>query len=171
MSWSSAARRAFIVALLLPLAACGFHPLYGDQPAFSYDPNLAAIKIAPIRDHIGQIVETSLREQLNPRGADVKTRYLLKVVLSVARADLGIERNATSLRSRITLDASYSLSETGAAHPLHEGKSAAVTSFNFTNDAYAATVAEESARRQAAEDVSRDIAVQVALWLRGQHPG
>lgn len=174
MSWSSGrrgGRLALAAALLLLLAACGFHPLYGDEPAFGYDPALAAIKVLPIPDRVGQIIEDSLREQFNPRGADVATRYLLKVGITIVRSDLAIQLNATSLRSRITIIADYTLTTPGREKPLYHDKSTAVTSFNLPSNDYAATVAEDHARAVAARDLSTTIAAKVILFLHQGHTG
>jgi LPS-assembly lipoprotein len=168
MWWS---RRVALILMLLPLGGCGFHPLYGGQPAFSGDPTLATIAVLPIEDRIGQILEDSLREQFNPLGLSVKPHYLLKVTLTVARTDLGIQLNATSLRSRLTLLANFTMTEAGKNAPFYTDHTSAVTSFNLPDNAYAATVAEDHARAQAADDLSQDIATRITLFLRQRKAG
>jgi len=168
MSWS---RLLLLLLLLLPLGGCGFHPLYGAQPTFGDDPTLAAITVLPIQDRVGQIVENSLREQFNPLGLAVKPRYLLKVGINIARSDLGIQLNATALRSRLILAANFTLTQPGKDVPVYSDKASAVTSFNVPDDAYAATVAETHAREQAAEDLSQDIATRIVLFLRRRPAG
>jgi len=163
MSWSR--RRILAILAAAPLAGCGFHPLYGGQTAGEYDPMLAAIKVAPIADREGQILELALRERLNPRGADVRQRYLLTVILGLNRVDLGIQRNATSTRSEISAFANYTL--TGAGAPV-TGQTRTVAAFNLQNDAWAATVAEKDAREHAIQDLADTIALQLALWARRQ---
>ncbi|MDE2227609.1 MAG: hypothetical protein KGL11_01025 [Alphaproteobacteria bacterium] len=148
-----------------PLAGCGFHPLYGGATAGEYDPTLAAIKVQPIQDREGQMLELALREKLNPRGAPVPTRYNLIVVLTLSRADLGIQRNATSTRSEINASASYTLSGDGVSVT---GQSHTVSAFNLQNDAWAATVAEDDARERAIEDLANAVVLQLSLWSRGR---
>src|SRR5215469_9506378 len=83
MSWS---RRGILAALAAaPLAGCGFRPLYGGHAAGEYDPRLATIKVTPIADRNGQILELALREKLNPRGVALPTRYTLSVTLTLGR--------------------------------------------------------------------------------------
>ena len=45
------------------------------------------------------------------------------------------------------------------------------TSFNEPDDAYAATVAEDHAREEAASDLGREIAERVTLYFRTQRAG
>lgn len=163
MSWS---RRGILAALAAaPLAGCGFHPLYGGHAAGEYDPRLAAVKVAPIPDREGQLLELALREKLNPRGMMLPTRYTLTVNLALVRSDLGIQRNATSTRSEINATASYSLSGDGTSIA---GSSRTVSAFNLQDDAWAATVAENDARERAIEDLADAIYMQLSLWSQRQ---
>ena len=163
MLWS---RRGILAALAAaPLAGCGFHPLYGGHTAGEYDPRLAAIKVNPIENREGQLLELALREKLNPRGALLATRYTLKVTLTLSRADLGIQRNATSTRSEINAAASYSLSGDGTSVT---GSSRTVSAFNLQDDAWAATVAEKDARERAIQDLADAIYMQLSLWSQRQ---
>jgi len=163
MSWS---RRNILAALAAaPLAGCGFHPLYGGRTAGEYDPRLAAIKVAPIPDREGQMLELALREKLNPRSVTAPTRYSLTVTLKLTQSDLGIQRNATSTRSEINAAASYLLSGGGTNVT---GNSRTVTAFNLQDDAWAATVAEKDARERAIADLADAIYMQLSLWSQRQ---
>lgn len=163
MSWS---RRGILAALAAaPLAGCGFHPLYGGHTAGEYDPRLAAIKVAPIPDREGQLLELALREKLNPRGVTLPTRYTLTVNLALVRSDLGIQRNATSTRSEVNATANYTLIGDGSRIA---GNSRTVSAFNLQDDAWAATVAENDARERAIEDLADAIYMQLSLWSQRQ---
>lgn len=163
MSWS---RRHILAALAAaPLAGCGFHPLYGGETAGEYDPNLAAIKVSSIPDREGQVLALALREKLNPRGVAESTRYTLAVTLTLSRTDLGIQANSTSTVSEINAFASYQLTGTGVTV---NGHSRAVSSFNLQNDAWAATVSEDDARRRAILDLADAIYLQLSLWSQRQ---
>jgi LPS-assembly lipoprotein len=145
MSWS---RRALLAAVAAAsLAGCGFSPLYGGRTAGGYDPDLAAIKVATIPDRSGQILAVSLREKLNPRGVDTPVRYTLKTEIDVSRGDLGIERNATSLRGQVDVVAGYELVGPGGAILLR-GRSHTISAFNIELDG------------------SDDIVTNLALYVR-----
>lgn len=161
MSWS---RRRFLAILAAaPLAGCGFHPLYAGETVGEYDPLLAAIKVEPIPDRSGQLLELALREQLNPRGVAVRTRYRLRIGLTLTRTNLGIQRNATSTRAEIRAVADYQLDGNGASI---SGQANTISYFNLQNDAWAATVAEDDARERAIQDLADSIALRLSLWAR-----
>jgi len=165
MSWS---RRALLIALAAaPLGGCGFHPLYGGRTAGGYDPDLAAIKVAPIADRAGQMLALSLREKLNPRGAEAPVRYTLQTSVTVARGDLGIERNATSVRGQVDAVASYDLIGPGGAILFH-GRSHTISAFNIVLDGYATQVAEDDARARALNDISDDMVMNLSLFVRNR---
>ncbi|MGH7008769.1 MAG: LPS assembly lipoprotein LptE [Stellaceae bacterium] len=163
MSWS----RRHILAILAaaPLAGCGFHPLYRGEAGSEYDPTLAAIKVEPIADREGQILELALRDKLNPRGAAVPQRYTLQVALTLTRSDLGIQTNAAATASEINASASYRLIGDGVNV---SGSTRTVSAFNLQNDAWAATVAENDARDRAVEELADTIVTQLTLWARRQ---
>ncbi len=165
MSWS---RRALLAALAAaPLCGCGFHPLYAGRTAGAYDPDLAAIKVAPIPDRAGQILALNLREKLNPRGVDMPVRYTLRTTITVARGDLGIQRNATSVRGQIDAVAHYDLTgPDGAA--LFSGRSHTVSAFNIEPDGYATQVAQDDASQRALYDVSDDMVMNLSLFMRNR---
>jgi LPS-assembly lipoprotein len=167
MSWS---RRALLIGLAAAsLAGCGFHPLYSGRLAGEYDPELAAIKVAPIPDRQGQILAESLREKLNPRGVSIPVRYVLTVSLDVTRSDFGIQRDATSTRGEINVRALYTLDPaTGASQTLYAGRSRSVSSFNVLNDGYATQVAAEDARDRALKDLADDIFLNLELYVKNR---
>ena len=169
--YRSGARRAVAALLLLLLAGCGFHPLYADQSPLGYDPTLAAIQVRPVPDRIGQILVDTLREQLNPRGASLKTRYILTINLALNRSDLGVRRDNTSSRGELAINASLILNEAGNNTVAFKDTIRVLTAFNLSDDAYAATVAEQNAREEAAADLGREIAQRLAVYVRRQRGG
>jgi LPS-assembly lipoprotein len=162
-------RRAVVaLALILPLAGCGFHPLYAANKAADVDPTLAAIKVLPVPNRVGQMLVDQLREQLNPAGERVAIRYLLTISLSVARSDLGLRRDNTSTRVEVRLEANLRLDVLGGKPTSFNENIRTITSFNQPDDAYAALVAEQKAQEEAASDMSREIAERLNVYVR--HP-
>src|SRR5690348_9360456 len=102
-------RRGFLLFGALALGGCGFRPLYGPRGAQDWDPDLAAIKVDHIPDRPGQVLALALRENLNPAGKAVPVKWHLQTALTIARSDLGIQRNATATSSEITVSASFAL--------------------------------------------------------------
>jgi LPS-assembly lipoprotein len=167
MSWSS--RRALLALPLLALVGgCGFHPLYSQQEQEVLDPDLAAITVLPIADRDGQKLEFLLREQLNPDALAVKPRYVLQVVLRAQRLDLGLQRDATSVRGRIDSSATMTLSSLDTHKQVYTSTAQSSSDFTILEDAYAAQVGEDAARERAVRDLGDQICLRLALFLRQQ---
>ncbi len=175
MSWFSTARpRAVatrgvvLLVVVCALAGCGFRPLYAPRAPQDWDPDLAAIAVGSIADRPGQILALALRENLNPGGVAVATRWRLNTRLTVARADLGIQRNATATSSEITVSASYVVTEASSGKQVYSSTSRAVGDFNQLNDAYATQVAADDAQDRALREVADEMTMRMALFVRQQ---
>lgn len=167
-SWSSATltRRGVLLLVASALGGCGFRPLYAPRAPRDWDPDLAAIAVAPIPNRSGQILALALRENLNPGGASVATRWRLSTTLTVGRSDLGIQRNATATSSEITVSASYVVVDAGNGKQVYSSTSRAVGDFNQFNDAYATQVAADDAQDRALHEIADEMAMRMALFVR-----
>jgi hypothetical protein len=180
MSWSDRpvvlirgvlTRRALIMATLaVTIAGCGFHPLYAPSGPHDWDPALASISVAPIRDRPGQILEQALRENLNPGDMSVKPRWRLSTELTVQRADFGIQRNATATTSEVVISATYRLVDLDdkGNKQVYTNISRATGDFDQLSDAYATQVAADNARDRALQQVADDMVIRLALFVRAQ---
>jgi LPS-assembly lipoprotein len=162
MSWS---RRDLAGLLLLPLAACGFHPMYGQEEEAVDEPELSAIAVGPIPDRMGQQLELALREALNPEGLTVKPRYRLSVALTATRVDLGIQRDATSTRGRISAYVTLQVADVATNKSIYSSRAQSVADFNILTDAYAAQVAEDDARTRTVRDLAAEIRTRLTLFV------
>ncbi|HXZ00551.1 MAG TPA: hypothetical protein VEI03_11160 [Stellaceae bacterium] len=163
MSWS---RRALLGLALLALAGCGFHPMYSEREMALDAPELAAITVGPIPNRVGQQLELSLREALNPQGLAASPRYRLNVALTMNRIDLGIQINATSTSGRIDAYATMTLVQLDTSKTIYTSRTQSTAYFNILTDAYAAQVAEDDARSRTVRDLTAEIRTRLALFLR-----
>jgi LPS-assembly lipoprotein len=162
--WRS--RRSLLALALLPLAACGFHPLYSEAEQRHDNPLLAGIIVSQIPNRYGQQLELALREALNPEGLTVKPLYRLDVGLIVQRVDLGIQRDASSTRGRINAYATLTLLDTKSGHQIYRSQTQSNAAFNILQDGFAAEVAEDDARTRTVRDLAEQIRMRLALFLR-----
>jgi LPS-assembly lipoprotein len=169
--WWCKRPRGLMLAAALALGGCGFHPLYSTEPALGYDPLLASIDVRPVPDRAGQILAQSVRDQLNPRGAQLRPRYVLTIGMTVTHSDLGIRRDNTSTRGEVTINASLTLNDAATHAAVFHDTIRTVTAFNQPDDAYAATVAADHARDEAVTDLGSEIAERVTLYLRSKVAG
>lgn len=165
---SLCSRRALFALSLLPVAGCGFHPIYGEAAQEREYPELAGIVVLPIRDRYGQQLELALREAFNPEGLRVKPRYRLTVRPAVARTDLGLQRDASSTRAQINVTANIVLADAQTGKVIYSSFTQSTTDFNILEDGYATEVNEQDARRRTVRDLTQEIRTRLALFLRNR---
>src|SRR3954471_9174908 len=163
-------RRMFVASSaavsLVALTGCGWVPLYADRETGPADAELAAVKVAPIPERAGQILALGLRQWLNPSGAPVPSRYLLRTLLTISRLDLGILTFGLGTRARVDVFATFTLYEIATSTPLLNASSHAAESFDIVSNYYSNVVAEEAARTRATEEIRRDIVTQLTVFLQ-----
>jgi LPS-assembly lipoprotein len=168
--WSSShgARALSMLALIgvLPVAGCGFHPLYGNHQATGLDTDLAAIKVNPVPERIGQMVVIALRGALNPSGARVDPRYNLTVIVATSVGDFAIRKDGTPSRELYGASASFSLQDLSSQKIVLTGSARANDSYDVGANPFTTIVANQDADKKAAQSMSEQIESQIAVFLR-----
>ncbi len=168
---SSEPGRRLIVLACLSLAGCGFRPLYDDRPRGEGLPAaqaLAATRVATIPDRQGQILRNAIIQRLG-NGPGVAPRYELHVALTIRRELLGVRRDETASRQRVSATADFTLRPLRAGDPVFASRAFAVDAFNITpNEFFAAQLSGEAAEARVAERLAEDIVAQIAaFYARG----
>ncbi len=158
---------AACLLLGLALAGCGFQPLYGrsDTQAVSPLDHMAAIRIAPLPDRVGQQMHNLLRDRLNPRGQPREPAYRLDLELSESRRELGIRKDETATRANLILSASFTLREFGSDRVLLQGRTSSVNSFNILTSQFATSFSESDARKRALRELSDNIRTRLGIYF------
>ena len=158
------------VALLLGLAllgpaGCGFTPMYakggGDKGGVSVD--LAAVRIGPIKDRLGQQLRNALVQRLTPQGEPGDYRYTLLVQLTESASDLGYRRDSFATLGNLTMVATIGLQGDGVG--ILAGTATTVVSFDYLGPRYASVATERDAEDRAVTQLADDIRSQVAAAL------
>ena len=158
--------RGAAAALALAPVACGFQPLYGEREhGLETLAALAAVRIAPIPDRIGQVVRNHLLDRLTPRGAPAAARYRLTVTLRKAKEGLAFQQDESVTRFDVTLTAAYELSDIASGDTLAKGSARSIASYNVVRSDFANTAAERDAELRLAREVSEEIALRLAVAL------
>ena len=170
MWWSRRALPALLGAVLLALAACGFHPLYGPVGNAPNAPNvqaqLEAVHIVPPVDRTGQILYNALRDRLNPRGVPAKAHYELTVTVREEQIELLLQQDETASRSNITLYGDYMLRVAGGKRQvLVQGTTRARTAYNVLTSEYATRTAAGDARARAATEIAESIRERLGVYF------
>jgi len=168
----SSSRRVFLRSSFLALglaaatAGCGFQPLYGQRDnETSVSTDLAAVRVDPLRDRVGQQMHNFLRDRLNPDGQPVAPSYRLRVLLSESRRELGVRRDETATRANLRMTANFSLLDYNGGGELLSGRSTSTTSYDILDNPFASTVSEDDARQRALREVADEIQARLALYF------
>lgn len=164
-------RRALIGILLLAaplLSACGFEPLYGDHATRGMEADLAAVKILPIREHIGQLLQWQLEREFNPDGAEVPQRYRLHIALAIKRDFLATEPNNVAPRAGMSAAADVALTTLDDKTTLYRGKVQSIADYNIGTDAYAAEIGKSNAEKRVVEDIGEQIAIRLSVYFHNR---
>ena len=158
---------AACLLLGLALSGCGFQPLYGrsDPQAVSPLEHMAAIRIAPLPDRVGQQMHNLLRDRLNPRGQPREPAYRLDLKISESRRELGIRKDETATRANLILSASFTLRELGSDRVLLQGRTSSVNSFNILTNQFATSFSESDARKRALRELSDNIRTRLGIYF------
>ncbi len=156
-----------LLGVAVALSACGFKPLYGRSETQALSPvdHMAAIRIAPLADRIGQQIHNLLRDRLNPYGQPRDPAYRLNVVINEVRQELGIRKDETATRANLILSASFTLREFESDRVLLQGRTSSVNSFNILANQFSTDFSESNARERALREISDNIRVRLGIYF------
>lgn len=166
----AAQRRLGPLLLVAALAGCGFEPLYGRHSAED-DAALASIRVAPIAERRGQLLEIALRDGFNPAGIRAEPAYLLQVNLMESVGDSAIRSDGTTSRQTLNLFAGLTLSDMKTGKLLFEARSRSINSYDVAENEYSVVVARDSAEKRAVRELGDDIRARLTMFFRQKTPG
>ncbi len=149
----------------MPLAACGFQPIYGGG-GDGIQRRLATIEVLAISDRSGQQLRNHLVDLLNPFGRPRKPRFLLRVEITEVKQELAVRRTEFATRANLRFTASYQLSRAIGDRPVLANNSRIVASYNLLDSESATVIAERDARRRAMRELAGEIANRLAAFLQ-----
>ena len=164
--------RAARLLLLLPLAACGFEPLYargdgGGNPGA----DLASVYVNNITGRYGQLVREGLQQRLDVPVSGSASLYTLDVSPGETAEGLAIQPDNSSTYSRVIGTASWTLKTVGIApRTLATGSARTVDGYNNIDEQYfQSTISNDTAQSRIAANLADTIALQLASWFRREH--
>jgi LPS-assembly lipoprotein len=174
-------RRAVLALLAAaPLAACGFHPLYG-RPTAAADGAVAA-RLAAIRINdvvalvitagaenedrrLGQVLRNELTNRLTAGVGPQPQLYDLLIELRQSTSALQIQTSDTVTRYNMVLTADFKLYQTVSRDLLYSGSADSIGSYDVVESEYATLVAEQETARDAARELATTITSILALYF------
>lgn len=163
-------RRALLsAAAALPLlaAGCTFRPLYRPvgNVAAAPERQLAAIRIVPLGERLGQQMHNALRNELNPRGQPSNPSYRLVVSLGETIDEVAIRRDETASRNDVVLMAFFRLLREDSGEQLVSASSRVTDSYDVVAAAFATDAALDAARERNVRSLAKQIRLQLASYF------
>lgn len=159
---------ALAVILGMPLAGCGWEPLYADPHSGPVSEELRAIRVAPIADRVGQRLEMALRNSLNPTGESTNYRYTLNTTLTVGLSDLGIQSQGTAALGRLDIYANSALVDNRNGSTLLTNSVHVQNSFALNPNQYSTVVGEDDAQVRSVAELNQEIVRRLNLFLENR---
>jgi LPS-assembly lipoprotein len=154
-------RRAAFAFALLPLTACGLHPLYGDGSAVSS--TLRAVSVAPIEGQSGWLMRNKLIDRLGESGAGTAA-YRLDVTLYDNITSFGLRSDRAASQERRTLRARYQLVDLRNGMVVLDATAGSDAGIDIVSSEYATVAAEQTALENLSDIVADQITARLALY-------
>jgi LPS-assembly lipoprotein len=158
--------RLLLCTLCLPVAGCGFHPLYGEQDAAA-NAQLPDIFVDVIPGRPGQILRQALQQRLAGSSEAEPEGYTLRVSYALNSEAIAIHGDNTSSRNRVIGSANWVLASVAPSPVfLASGSASTVDGFNVINNQYfESNMASESTNGRVASNLAGAIATQLSIWF------
>jgi LPS-assembly lipoprotein len=166
-------RALFFLLPLLLLTAC-YQPVYGGK-SFSSAPTaqenrLNRVALGNIPDENGQQLRNLLIDRMYTAGRPDKPAHQLNVTLTSLEEKLGLQKDATTTRARLTLSTSYALVDTATGKTVFSNSARSVVSYNILDAQYATLASKENAYDRALRELSDMIVGRLLLYFGNEEP-
>lgn len=155
----------------LPLAGCGFRPLYADRGAESAVNKLAEIDVSAPENTTGRALKYSLLDRLSETGyAPANAPYRLVVTPTAYTQDVAVQQDAAVTRANFVLVVPFTLVDTARDKTVYRSTARARSSYNRVESEFANLTAAKDAEKRTAEAVADDIKLQLSIFFDRQLP-
>ena len=156
----------FALITVLGLAGCGFRPLYGETAtSAAVTADLESVSVDPMRSQIGVELRNHLIDRLTPTGQRGSARYRLAVEIEETRLGAAVRLDASITRYNYRLTANYQLIDAETGDILFAGSSFSDVPYDVVESQLATVYSRFDAESRAAEAVSEDIKIRLALFF------
>lgn len=165
-------KRYFALIACTLLSSCaGFEPMYGTafktKESAETQSVLSEVAIDNLKDSAGVYLRNDLIDRFYTNGTPTNPKYTLSLSdISESIIDLDITKSSDATRGQLRLNTTMYLrdmqtNEVVLERPLH-----AVSSYNILTSKFATRVTEESTRKNALDNLARQIEQQIGLYLK-----
>ena len=161
--------RRWLSILLLGLAGCGLHPLYGGGSSSPIAATLRSVQVAPIAGQSGWFMRNKLIDRLGEAGSGV-AQYRLEVTLDDNITSFGIRGDRAATRERRTLRARYQLVSLATGTVVLDATAGSDAGIDIVSSEYATVAAEQTALEELSDTVADQIVARLSLYASRAGP-
>lgn len=160
---------ALWLGLALPLSACGFHPLYGDNGATSGDAvtsGLWNVSVSAPNSSTGRALKYDLLDIISPDGNQpTSAEYRLELRPTHYSRNVAVQTDASVTRANYVLVVPFRLYSVETGKLVHRGTSRSRSSYNRSDSEFANIAAANDAEKRTAKSVASDIKLQLSIYF------
>ncbi|MDX2083267.1 MAG: hypothetical protein SFV53_04715 [Rickettsiales bacterium] len=153
--------RLIILLLFLNLESCGFQAIYKDDikevSDFSYEKELAAIRIQKKRTKLDQDLKNNLYDALNPDYVKVEPKYFLKLTVNKTVSSTFITSSGASGRNRVILNVEYQLYDLNSGDAISQGSALMNDNYDATQNRFGTYVADDYVVSNLTKSIAKNI--------------
>ena len=154
------------LALIAPLGACGFSPLYAERNGGTVTDDLMQLDVSAPENELGREIKYSLLDVLSSSGnPPANAPYVVEIAPVLYSEDVAIERDADVTRKNLALLVPFRLVDTQTKKTLLRSTSRSRSSYNRVTSEYANIIAEDDARARIAKAAANDIKLQLSIYF------
>ncbi|MDP1625951.1 LPS assembly lipoprotein LptE [Parvibaculum sp.] len=168
--------RARLAALLLalplmalPLAGCGFTPLYADRTSGSVASDLSMLDVSAPETRLGRELKYNLLDLLSSSGnPPANPAYRVVLAPTSYERDVAVEADADVTRKTLVVIVPFQLIDTGTNKAVLSSTSRSRSSYNRVTSEFANITAAEDTESRIAEMLAQDIKLQLSIYFDRQ---
>jgi LPS-assembly lipoprotein len=159
-------KRRWVLAALLPLAACGFEPVYGTGK--SATEMLGQIQVQVVKGRNAFEMRDRLIERLGSANGDA--RYLLSYTSTVTSEDLTISEDNDVTRYTLQGETKFRMIDITSKQIVYENAVISNTAYSATSGTFPTSIAERDANVRLSRDMADKIVTLLSItakdWLQ-----
>ena len=157
-------RHLLIGILLVGLAGCGMHPLYGTAgESGGVAQSLASISIPQLDSRMTQLIRNNLLSTMRPAGQAAADRYVLTLNPAEKSNDIIDQPQPKATRQQVIVTVDYQLLEGGKV--LSSGKTFSQVSYDNVRQPFSDMQAQADAEKRVALELSSDLRTRLASYF------
>jgi len=162
-------RAALLLLAIVPLSACGLHPLYGGGSGSAVTSTLRSVTVGPIAGQPGWLVRSKLVDRFGT-APSATAAYRLDVTLDDNITAFGLRSDRAATQERRTLRARYQLVDLKNGQVVLDATAGSDAGIDIVSSEYATVAAEQIALENLADIVADQITARVALYAARTAP-